>query len=90
MIKNPPANAGDLDSIHASGKSPGGGNSRDHSNILCPENPVNRGAWWTTVNEGVKSVRHDLVSKQQKVESTYSLNEKMRAQPNRNEWPRPS
>ena len=38
MVKNPPANAGDLDSIPGLGRSPGGG----HDNTLlysCLENP---------------------------------------------------
>ena len=50
--KNPPANIGylrDMDSIHGSGKSPGGG----HGNLLsvfCLENPMDRGAWQATVH----------------------------------------
>ena len=50
MVKNPPANAGDLGdlgSIPGSGRPPGGG----HGNPLqysCLENPVDRGAWGTT------------------------------------------
>ena len=50
MIKNPPANAGDLrdvGSIPGSGSSPGGG----HGNPLqycCLENPMDRGAWQAT------------------------------------------
>ena len=50
VIKNPPANAGekrDVGSIPGSGRSPGGG----HDNPLqysCLENPMDRGAWWTT------------------------------------------
>ena len=52
MVKNPPANAGDLrdiGSIPGSGRSPGGG----HGNPLqysCLENPMDKGAWWATVN----------------------------------------
>ena len=51
MVKNPPANAGDVrDSglIPGSGRSPGGG----HGNPLqysCLENPMERGARWATV-----------------------------------------
>ena len=50
MVKNLPANAGDLGdlgSIPGSGRPPGGG----HGNPLqysCLENPVDRGAWCTT------------------------------------------
>ena len=52
MIKNLPANAGDVrDSglIPGPGRSPGGG----HGNLLqysCLENPMDRGAWWATVH----------------------------------------
>ena len=48
MVKNLPANAGDIrDSglIPGSGRSPGGG----HDSTLqysCLENPIDRGAWW--------------------------------------------
>ena len=47
MVKNPPANAGDIrdkGSIPGSGRSPGGGNG----NLLqysCLENSMDRGAW---------------------------------------------
>ena len=57
MVKNSPANAGDvrdLGSIPGSGRSPGGG----HGNPLeysCLENPTNRGAWWATVHGVTKS-----------------------------------
>ena len=52
MVKNPPANAGDVrdvGSIHESGRSPGGG----HGNPLqysCLENPMDKGAWQATVH----------------------------------------
>ena len=51
MVKNPPANAGDIrdmGSIPGSGRSPGEG----HGNPLqysCLENPMDRGVWWATV-----------------------------------------
>ena len=57
VVKNPPANAGDLrdmGSIPGSGRSPEGG----HSNPLqysCMENPKDRGAWQTTDREVTKS-----------------------------------
>ena len=56
MVKNPAANAGDgrdKGSIPGLGRSPGGG----HGNPLQyshPENPKDRGAWWTTVREVAK------------------------------------
>ena len=43
MIKNPPANAGDLGSIPGSGRSPGGGNGNPLQ-YCCLENPMERGA----------------------------------------------
>ena len=51
MVKNLPANVGDIRdvaSILRSGRSPGGG----HGNPLqysCLENPMDRGAWLATV-----------------------------------------
>ena len=57
MIKNAPANAGDVrdaGSIPGSGKSPGGG----HGNPLqysCLENPTDRGAWQATIHRVAKS-----------------------------------
>ena len=57
MVKNPPANAGDVrdtGSIPGSGRFPVGG----HGNPLqysCLENPLDRGAWWATVHRVAKS-----------------------------------
>ena len=53
--KNPPVNAGDLGSIPALGRSPGGG----HGSPLqcsCPENPLDRGAWLITVHGVTKEL----------------------------------
>ena len=57
MIKNPPANAGDIKdvcSIPGLGRSPGGryGNPLQHS---CLANPMDRGDWWATVHTVAKS-----------------------------------
>ena len=57
MVKNFPASAGDVrdtGSIPGSGRSSGGG----HGSPLqysCLENPMDRGAWWTTVHRVTKS-----------------------------------
>ena len=57
VVKNPPANAGDLRDVSLileSGRSPGEG----HGNPLqysCPENPMDRGAWQATVYRIAKS-----------------------------------
>ena len=61
MVKNLPANAGDIGSASASGRSPGEGNS----NLLqysCLGNPVDRGAWKVTVH-GVARVGYNLATK---------------------------
>ena len=61
MVKNLPANAGDIEdvgSIPESGRSPGEG----HGNPLqyfCLENLMDRGAWWATVH-GVTQSRTQL------------------------------
>ena len=57
VLKNPPANAGDirdLSSIPGSGRSPeeGSGIPLQYS---CLENPMNRGAWGPTVHRVTKS-----------------------------------
>jgi len=52
--KESACNAGDLGLIPGLGRSPGGG----HGNPLqysCLENPMDRGAWWTTVHGVAKS-----------------------------------
>ena len=43
VVKNPPANAGDVGSIPGLGISPGGGNSNPLQ-YSCLQNPVDRGA----------------------------------------------
>ena len=54
VVKNPPAKAGDAGSIPGLGRSPGGrqGNLLQYS---CLNNPMDRGAWWTTVYGVAKS-----------------------------------
>ena len=54
MVKNPPPDAGDTDSIPGMGRSPGEGNgyTRQYS---CLENPMDKGAWWATVHGATKS-----------------------------------
>ena len=47
MVKNPPANAGDIrevDLIHGLGRCPRGGNGNPLQ-YSCLENPMDRGAW---------------------------------------------
>ena len=57
VVKNRPANAGDIRNV---GSSPGSERSpgKGHGNPLwysCLENPMDRGAWWATVHRVAKS-----------------------------------
>ena len=57
VVKNPPANVGDtgdVGSIPGSGKSPGEGNGHPFQ-YSCLNNPMDRGAWWATVQRVSKS-----------------------------------
>ena len=52
LVKNPPANAGDIryvGSVPGLGRSPGGGHGNP-PRCSCLENPMNRGAWRATVH----------------------------------------
>ena len=52
--KESACNAGDLGSIHGSGRSPGEGNGNPFQ-YSCLGNPIDRGAWWATVHGVAKS-----------------------------------
>ena len=54
VVKNPPANAGDVGSIPGLGRSPGEGNGNPVQ-YACLGNPMDRGAWQAIVHEGCKS-----------------------------------
>ena len=54
MVKNPSANAGDMSLIPGLGRSPGEGNGNPLQ-YSCLENPMDRGAWWSTVHGVGKS-----------------------------------
>ena len=54
LVKNPPANAGDLGLIPRSGRSPGERNGDPLQNS-CLENSMDRRAWWITVHGVMKS-----------------------------------
>ena len=54
MVKNPPANAGDVGSIPGSGRSPEEGNG-DPLQYSCLGNPMDRRAWHATVHGLQKS-----------------------------------
>ena len=54
IIKNSPANVGDVCLIPGLGRSPGAGNGTPLQ-YSCLENPMDRGAWWATVHRLSKS-----------------------------------
>ena len=57
MVKNPPANAGnlrDMGFVTGSGRSPGGGHGNPHQCFRL-KNSVNRGARWATVHGVTKN-----------------------------------
>ena len=49
MIKNPPANSGNLNAIPGSRRSPGEGNGKSLQ-YSCLGNPMDRGVWWAMVH----------------------------------------
>ena len=55
MVKNPPANARDVDSTPGLGRSSieGNGNPSQYS---CLGNPMDRGAWQATVHRVIKEL----------------------------------
>ena len=57
MIKNPPANSGDMGLSPGLGRYPGVGNGNPLQ-YSCLENSFDRGVWWATVH-GSKRVNHD-------------------------------
>ena len=48
MVKNSPVNAGDTGLIPGTGRFPGGENG-DPFQYFCPEDSMDREAWWATV-----------------------------------------
>ena len=54
-VNNLPTNIGDMSSIFGSGRSPGEGNGNPLQ-YSCLENPMDRGAWWTSVHEVAKEL----------------------------------
>ena len=55
VVKNPPANEGDMGSVPGSGRSPGGGNGTPLQSS-CLGKPMDRGAWQATVSGVAKSL----------------------------------
>ena len=61
VVKNPPANPGDLGSIPGSGRSPGEENGNPLQ-YFCLGNPMDREAWQAIVHE-VTELGRDLATK---------------------------
>ena len=64
VLKNPPANAGDIRDVGAItglGRSPGGGHGHPIQ-YSCLENPMDRGAWWATAYRVAESQSSSLVN----------------------------
>ena len=62
MVKNLPANAGDIKDtglIPGSGRSPGEGNGNPPQ-YFCLKNPTDRGAWQATVHGITKATVHGI------------------------------
>ena len=57
MVKNILANAGDMDLITVTGRSPGVGTSNPLQ-YSCLGNPMDKGVWWAIVC-GLQRVRND-------------------------------
>ena len=55
MVKNLPANAGDVRDMGSIGNIPGGGHSNPPQ-YSCLRNPMDRGAWRATVHRAVKGI----------------------------------
>ena len=55
MVKNPPANAGDMGLNSGSGRSPGEGNG-NALQYSCLGSPMDKGVWQTTVHGLTKGV----------------------------------
>ena len=54
MVKNPPANAGEVSLIPGWGRCPGEGNGNPLQ-YSCQENPMDRGVWQAIVHGVTKS-----------------------------------
>ena len=55
VVKNPPANAGDMGSIPWSGRCPGEGNGGPLQ-YSCLQNPTDRGSWQAIVHRVAKEL----------------------------------
>ena len=69
MVKNTPANAGDVGLIPESGRFPRGGsdNPLQYSSL---GNPMDRGAWWAIVYEAAKELDMSLQLNNETIKTT--------------------
>ena len=72
VVKNPPANGGDMDSVPGLERSPRERNG-NLPQYCCLGNPRDRGVWQAIVHGVKKRVRHNLVTKQKKTNVHWSL-----------------
>ena len=78
VVKNPPANAGDMGSIPRSGRSPGEGNDNPLQ-YSCLENSIDRGTWWAHIHkdavdcEDKFSIQIHILNPEKLVQSYYSF-----------------
>ena len=72
MVKNPPANAGDVDLTPELGRSLGEGNGKPLQ-YSCLENPMDRGVWQGYSPWHLKRVRHNLATEQQEEQNRNSV-----------------
>ena len=73
MVKNPPANAGDIrdaGSVPGLGRCPGEGNGNPLQDS-CLENSMDRGAWWATVHGVTESDTTEQLSIAQHIHSIW-------------------
>ena len=66
LVKNLPANVGDVGLTSGLGRFPGEENGNPLQNS-CLGNPMDIGVWQAIVHGGCKRVGHDLVTKQQQI-----------------------
>ena len=70
VVKNPPANSGDL-GLNPGLRGPLGEGDGNPLQYSCLGNPMDKRAWWTIVYGVAKRVRFDLVTKQQQLRGSF-------------------
>ena len=71
MVRNPPANSGDVGLIPGSGRLPGEGSSNPLQ-YSCLANPMDREAWWARVHSVAKSQTQQLNIHTHNLSTTYT------------------